>query len=143
MTKARSAVLAAVDGASGPVSAGDVHGILGENADLVTVYRALHWLADAAYVEEFAFACEERGVERYYVSKRHPHGHFFHCEGCHRFLPVEGCFAGEIVAALERERGFKVLTHTLYFTGYCPDCAAVRAAPGAGRDCGEPPTGAS
>lgn len=143
MTKARSAVLAAVDEAPGPVSAADVHGILGEGADLVTVYRALHWLADAAYVEEFAFACEERGVERYYVSKRHPHGHFFHCEGCHRFLPVEGCVAGEIVAALERERGFTVLSHTLYFTGYCPDCAAGRAAPESGRSCGEPPTGAS
>lgn len=123
MTKARSAVLAAVDAAEGPVSAADARRLVGEGADLVTVYRALHWLADAAYVEEFAFACEERGVERYYVSKRHPHGHFFHCEGCHRFLPVEGCFAGEIVAQLERERGFKVLSHTLYFTGYCADCA--------------------
>lgn len=147
MTRARSAVLAAVDGAVGPVPAADVRRVLGEGTDLVTVYRALHWLVDQGLIEEFAFACEARGVERYYVSRRHPHGHFFHCEGCHRFLPVEGCFAEDIGERLEKERGFRVTSHTLYFQGLCPDCA--EAGPGEergrepGKESGGRTTGAS
>lgn len=126
MTKAREAVLAAVDASAGPVAAADLRERLGGDMDLATVYRALSWLEGHSLVDAFPFACSERGVERYYVSKKGPHGHFFHCEGCHRFIPVRGCGAEGIVAELEERYGFVVTGHTLYFTGYCAECAALR-----------------
>lgn len=124
MTKARGAVLAVLDASDEPIAAADIRKVLGDGTDIATIYRTLRWLVDNSRAEEFAFACEKRGVERYYVSKAHPHRHFFHCEGCHRFLPVDGCFAEEMGRKLEAERGFLVAGHALYFTGLCPDCAA-------------------
>ncbi len=124
MTRAREAILVALDAAAGPVTALELRSSASAEMDLATVYRALRWLENHDLVEAFPFACEIRGVERYYVSKRLPHGHFFHCEGCHRFIPVEGCGAENMIHDLEVKYGFSISSHTLYFTGRCADCGS-------------------
>lgn len=122
MTRARKAVLAALAAAESPLNAADIRALLGDGFDQATIYRTLRWLTDQGLAEEFAFACAERGVERYYVDRSKPHGHFFHCESCHRFLPIGACGVEEIERRLETESGYRVDGHTLYFIGRCPDC---------------------
>jgi Fur family ferric uptake transcriptional regulator len=122
----REAVLAAIEAAAGPSSAADIVRGLEGRCDPATVYRALHRLEGEGRLEAFVFECEERGIERYYLSRSSAHRHYFHCERCHRFIDLGECRLGELVGELERERGFRVEGHTLYFTGTCPECSTDR-----------------
>jgi Fur family ferric uptake transcriptional regulator len=123
MTKARAAVLAAVEAAPEPLSAAGVAAAVGGGTcDQATVYRALHFLEEGGLVESFVLHCSERGAERYYASRRSAHRHWFHCEACHRFLDIGGCKVGGLVSEVERELGVSVDRHTFYLTGLCSRC---------------------
>lgn len=123
MTKAREAVLAALDAASEPLSAAGAIAALGGACDQATVYRALHYLEESGRAESFVLQCDEHGVERYYVSRGSAHRHWFHCESCHRFTDLGACRIGGLVKQVERELGLRVARHTLYMTGQCSRCA--------------------
>ena len=125
MTKARAAVLTALDAASEPLSANAVFGRIGSRCcDQATVYRALDWLEDAGKAESFVLRCSEHGTERYFVSTARPHRHWFHCESCHRFLDLGECELAAMAERIERERGLRVRRHSLSFSGLCPECGA-------------------
>jgi len=124
MTKARAAVLSALDGAREPLSASGVVARLAGTCDQATVYRALHHLEDAGLAESFVLYCSEHGVERYYASARAPHRHWFHCESCHRFVDLGECKLKGLVAEVEREFGLQVTRHTMYLSGICNACKA-------------------
>lgn len=124
MTKARAAVLAALDGAAEPLSASGVVTRLADHCDQATVYRALHHLEETGRAESFVLYCSEHGVERYYASASAPHRHWFHCESCHRFVDLGACRIGGLVADVERELGLHVTRHTMYLSGICADCRA-------------------
>lgn len=115
--------MAILDSATEPLSAAGVVATVGSRCDLATVYRALHYLEDAGLSESFVLYCSEHGVERYYVSRKSTHRHWFHCESCHRFIDLGACRIGCIVADVEREMGLKVTKHTMYLSGICADCA--------------------
>lgn len=74
-------------------------------------------------MESFNFTCEEKGTERYFYRRKTPHVHFFHCEGCHRFIALGDCRVGEMLKDMEGEYGVRIRSHTLYFTGLCGDCS--------------------
>jgi len=134
VTRAREAVLAALDAAEEPLSAAAVLGRLGESCcDQATVYRALDYLEDAGLAESFVLRCSEHGTERYFVSASRPHRHWFHCEACHRFVDIGACRLGGLAAELERERGFQVRRHSMYFSGLCPECKGAKAGTPASR----------
>jgi Fur family ferric uptake transcriptional regulator len=127
MTKARKAVLSALDQARQPLSAAGVVELMNGACDQATVYRALHYLESAALAESFVLSCTEHGVERYYASRNAPHRHWFHCECCHRFIDLGACRIGGLVTELEKDHELTVSRHTLYLTGVCRDCS--RTAP--------------
>jgi Fur family transcriptional regulator, ferric uptake regulator len=133
LTKARIAVLAALDAARAPLSAAEVAESLDGACDQATVYRALHYLEETGRAESFVFSCSEHGVERYYASRRAAHRHWFHCESCHRFIDLGECRIGGLVSRLERELGLRVDRHTMYLTGTCGDCAAGRVGRGSAK----------
>jgi Fur family transcriptional regulator, ferric uptake regulator len=122
VTKARSAVLSAVDAASTPLAAADVAEALSGVCDQATVYRALHYLEGSGDLESFVLYCSEHGVERYYVTQKTTHRHWFHCESCHRFLDIGACKVGGLVSEVERDFGVRVTKHTFYMTGTCSKC---------------------
>jgi Fur family ferric uptake transcriptional regulator len=124
MTKARSAVLRVLDGASEPLSAAGVASAMTGICDQATVYRALHFLEEAGLAESFVLYCSEHGVERYYAEAGGRHRHWFHCESCHRFIDLGDCRIGGLVAEFEGELGLRVSRHTMYLSGVCRDCAA-------------------
>lgn len=125
MTKARKAALDALDGAPEPLSASGLHERLGSSCDQATVYRALHFLEEKGLAESFVLHCAEHGTERYFVSRNAPHRHWFHCALCHRFLDLGACAIGPMAQRLERERGIRISSHVLYFTGTCPECSRL------------------
>lgn len=126
MTKAREAVLSAVDAAATPLAAADVATALAGVCDQATVYRALHYLEGSGALESFVLYCAEHGVERYYVTKKALHRHWFHCESCHRFLDIGVCKVGGLVSEVERKLGVTVTDHSFYLVGRCPSCLSSR-----------------
>lgn len=129
MTKARAAVLAALDSATEPLSAAGVVAKVGSRCDQATVYRALHYLEGSGLSESFVLYCSAHGVERYYVSRRSAHRHWFHCESCHRFIDLGSCRIGGIVSDVERDLGLRVTKHTMYLSGICANCSEQGADP--------------
>jgi Fur family transcriptional regulator, ferric uptake regulator len=126
VTRARAAVLSAIDAAATPLAAADVAAALAGICDQATVYRALHYLEDSGNLESFVLYCAEHGVERYYVTRKAAHRHWFHCESCHRFLDIGTCKVGGLVSTVERELGVRVSQHTFYITGLCSNCLNKR-----------------
>lgn len=122
MTGKTERILQFLDASPTPVAVADVARELEGLCDLATVYRTLHRLEKSGEVESFAFECRERGIERYYQRRRQSHGHFFHCESCHRFLSVGSCKLGRLTREVEDELGARIEGHTLYFTGQCAEC---------------------
>ncbi|MFN3660024.1 MAG: transcriptional repressor [Brevinematales bacterium] len=82
-----------------------------------SIYRALEYLQKEGLVESFVLPCSKNGTQTYYLSTRH-HSHFFHCEECHRFFPLQKCPLPEKVFS----QPYIVSQHVFYLVGICPDC---------------------
>ena len=122
MTKARKGVKRLLDEAEKPLSALDVGTLMEGVCDLATVYRSLHYLEENGFAESFVLHCSAHGTERYYVSRKAPHRHWFHCERCHRFIDLGACRIGAILKSMESEAGVLIRHHALYTTGLCEGC---------------------
>jgi Fur family ferric uptake transcriptional regulator len=122
MTKARKAVLGALDAADSPLSALEIGEKLSELCDKATVYRALHYLEENGCADSFVLHCELHGTERYYASRKAQHRHWLHCELCHRFVDLGACRFEPLLREMEAASGAKIKSHTLYATGICPEC---------------------
>lgn len=99
----------------------DLYQELHNQINLATVYRGLLHLEEVGYISGVTIACKEEGTVRYFFLPKNPHEHFFHCEACHRFIPVHGCALDSMVQEVE-QGGHKVQSHFLYFTGICSNC---------------------
>lgn len=122
MTKARDAVLSALERLGRPTAALAIAEALVGRCDQATVYRALHWLEANGFVEAFEFRCELEGPGRYYAAKGGCHRHWFHCERCHRFVDLGPCALDGVLESLSRERGISIASHYFGASGLCADC---------------------
>lgn len=84
-----------------------------------SIYRALEYLQKEGLVESFVLPCSKSGTQTYFLSTHH-HSHFFHCEACHRFFPLQKCPLPEEVF----QKPYLVSQHVFYLVGICPDCLA-------------------
>lgn len=119
-TELRSSILESVTLSKVPLSAKHLHESF-SSTDLSTLYRALSWLEKEGQIESVTLSCSECGLTRYYRA-RNPHCHYFHCEVCHSFYPLEGCAVAHMQKKLSKEQGFDITGHVLYFTGSCKKC---------------------
>ncbi|MCX7023822.1 MAG: Fur family transcriptional regulator [Spirochaetes bacterium] len=117
----RKTILAVIVASETPVSAREVHERVGAG-NLATVYRGLQYLETAGLVDAFTLSCGGEGTVRFYMKAGVDHTHFLHCERCHRFTPCSSCLVEDSMASIERDYGYRVTGHVLYFTGICPDC---------------------
>jgi Fur family ferric uptake transcriptional regulator len=85
-----------------------------------TVYRTLDVLEDLGIVRH---AHGADGREEFHVLPEADHGHL-HCLGCGESWEIGVGEAGALVAALERDRGFRVELSHLSVAGRCRTCAA-------------------
>ncbi|MDD4574232.1 MAG: transcriptional repressor [Sphaerochaeta sp.] len=123
MTKARKAILARLKSAKQPISVTELAKQLSDFCNPATVYRNLHYLESNNLATSFVLHCSDHGTERYYSAKEGKgHHHWFHCESCHQFIDLGGCFYTEQMRQFETKHGFTVHDHTFYLTGVCEDC---------------------
>ncbi|MCX7028352.1 MAG: transcriptional repressor [Spirochaetes bacterium] len=122
MTKAREAVLEALDAAASPLTAQGIGEKLSQCCDKATVYRALHYLEEKGLADSFVLHCEAHGTERYFASLKAQHRHWLHCELCHGFVDLGECHFEPILKEMEAASGARIKSHTLYATGICPVC---------------------
>ncbi|NBF39039.1 MAG: transcriptional repressor [Spirochaetes bacterium] len=126
-TETREQILETINTVKSPLSAQQVHARCGLDVNLATVYRALHYLEQIDRVDSFTMLCSRDGTNRYFHSKAAPHRHFFHCDSCHRFIPIDRCPVADEIASVEAELGCEVRSHVLYYVGLCAECRTERA----------------
>jgi len=120
LTRGRRVVIESLLAAGGPSSVRDLHAAAGA-VDLVTVYRALHWLVELGLARQVGGG---PSGERYeLLAAGDEHTHHLHCDGCGRMFTVPVCgLPRAVFAAIEREYGFAVNHHRLTFHGRCAEC---------------------
>lgn len=118
----RQQILDLVEQTPTPLSAHDIFGMIHEPVAFSTVYRGLWYLEEQNKIEGFFFGCAECGKDRFYISQSKGHIHFFHCEKCHTFTPIEECLFGSMKKTIEKKYGVRVDHHLLQMSGLCSSC---------------------
>jgi Fur family ferric uptake transcriptional regulator len=121
LTKNRQLIYDLLEKESSPLSAQSIFEIIKNEMDKATVYRALQFLEDEKLVDSFTFECKDNGIIKYFTNLGTIHTHFFHCENCHVFLPIESCQINHL-QKLADKHGFKITSHTVYYRGICNNC---------------------
>jgi Fur family peroxide stress response transcriptional regulator len=83
-----------------------------------TVYKTLNLLKAMGEVLELGFG---DGDNRYDGSKPYPHPHLV-CVRCRKIIDPEIQLAENLVDAVTRPSGFRIISHRLDFYGLCPEC---------------------
>ena len=132
MTKARKSLLSIMQKATEPLSVSSLLQHPEVNCNQATVYRSLHYLESAGYLDSFVLHCTDHGTERYYSCRGALaiHSHWFHCTVCHRFIGLGECFLSEELERWEEQYGFSISDHTFFLTGVCKACREATASRG-------------
>jgi Fur family ferric uptake transcriptional regulator len=121
-TNLRKDLLEIINRSDNPLSASEIFEKYGR-ANLSTIYRAIKYLEDSQNIEGFSISCRNHEKIRYYFGTGKNHAHFLHCENCHQFKRLEGCFIENIQAEIENKYHYEIRHHSLYFTGLCEKCS--------------------
>lgn len=96
-----------------------VHSKLGAG-DYSTVFRAVGVLEGKGVVQRIDLG---DGLSRYEARRDH-HEHV-RCDVCGRVAEVEGCVVEGATREIERTTGYRLTSHSLVFSGVCPECATA------------------
>lgn len=125
-TKRRLAVLAVLDRAETPLTAGQIWDLAGREVplDRVTVYRTLDGLYRAGLIERVRSGGRTFGyhLTAGECNARHPH---FYCTCCHQLSCLEPETAGLDLAAFERAAPGRVKHLEIRLEGLCDRCLAL------------------
>jgi Fur family ferric uptake transcriptional regulator len=117
-TRQRTAVLATLRAARGPLSAQDLHAELGRTVGLATVYRTLQGLVDAGQVDVF----RRDSGEALFRLCNPVHHHHLVCERCGRVEEIDACEVEPWATEVARRRGFAITGHQADIFGRCAAC---------------------
>jgi Fe2+ or Zn2+ uptake regulation protein len=87
--------------------------------DFSTVFRAVGVLEKKGQIQRVDLG---DGLSRYEARRDH-HEHV-RCDSCGRVAEVQGCAVAGAAREIERVTGYLLTSHSLVFSGLCPDCAA-------------------
>jgi Fe2+ or Zn2+ uptake regulation protein len=120
MTPQRAAILEAVQGADGHLTAGEIFERVHARYPSIaygTVYRTLHLFAERGLILEFPFGDEASRFDK--RTDRHDH---VRCTVCGKLVDVdvpEALFARQVAS---EQTGFAIVGHQTVFSGTCPAC---------------------
>lgn len=117
-TRQREAVRAALEAASRPLRADEVHLLARQNVPelgLATVYRTLKLLVEEGELAEVKL---RSGATRYEPVQRE-HDSYFLCDSCSRAFPVDTAIASDLALPA----GFRMRRRELTLLGTCPTCS--------------------
>lgn len=118
-TRMRIRILEVLRDSPVPLSAGEVHGRLGEGRpDLVTVYRTLERFVQASLVRAVRL---DDATRRFEPADRSHHHHLV-CTECGKVQDLDACRLEPLERRALQERGFLVARHALEFFGTCERC---------------------
>lgn len=123
-TKARVAVLEALEKAQRPLAAEEIFLILKEKGyatNLSTVYRTLELMEGKNLVEKSITT----GNKGHYQLISRGHKHHLVCTGCHRMVPIDACPLERLEKEIGRDTRFDITGHKLEIYGVCPDCKKI------------------
>ena len=137
-TRAGRAVLAVLSRLREPATAKQIHGAMRScRCDLATVHRLLARFAEAGLLRAAALHGKSRWNE---LAVEGSHHHHLVCQACRRIEPLPFCEIAKFQRVVRREKGFRVLSHSLELFGLCRACAkrkekafSATAGGGAGR----------
>ncbi|WP_374689083.1 Fur family transcriptional regulator [Promineifilum sp.] len=121
LTAARRAILAALAGSGGHVTADDLAALVHRRAPRIgrmTVYRTLDLLCDLGLLRPVY----QGSGAAHYILMEDGHHHHLVCSRCGRVVEFDECALGELTEAVARRFGFRVEGHLLEFYGRCIDC---------------------
>jgi Fur family transcriptional regulator, ferric uptake regulator len=127
VTKQRVAVATALESHDDFVSAQELHRLLQERGDkvsLATVYRLLQSLADDGVVDVLR---NTEGEAVYRRCEAEHHHHHLVCRNCGRAVEVEAPAVEAWAARAAAEHGYTATSHTVEIYGLCPVCSAEAA----------------
>lgn len=125
VTRQRRAVSAALDALNDFVSTQELHRVLhdrGESVSLATAYRILQSMADDGLVDVLRNGDNEAVYRRCAVDHHH---HHLLCRNCGRAVEIEAPAVEQWAARVAAEHGFTDAAHTVEIHGLCPDCTAA------------------
>lgn len=123
LTRARRAVLGALERSVSPLSASELHAQLQRKhvaIDLVTIYRTLAVLKELGLVTQLEL--HQEGQFRYEIREGRAHHHHIRCQGCGKIVDLLLCPLKKLTGLIEKETQFVVSEHSLEFSGFCPKC---------------------
>ncbi|RIJ70710.1 transcriptional repressor [Nakamurella silvestris] len=123
-TRQRTAVSSVLSSVDEFRSAQDIHSLLrdrGDEVSLTTVYRILADSAEAGEVD----VLRNDGGESLYRRCSTAHHHHLVCADCGRTVEISGSAVEAWTNAMATENGFTEISHTIEILGRCADCTAL------------------
>lgn len=125
LTRGRRLIVEDLAASSGPRTPADLHGAIGAELPLSSLYRGLSVLEEAGVVARHP---GNDGVSRYEISERFAgHHHHLICLGCGGMVdvemkPDEESAIRSVVAGAASRSGYSVSGHALEIEGMCASC---------------------
>lgn len=119
-TPARAKIVELLYSANAPVDIQDIIDSLRAknlNTNKATVYRTMDLLFSNGFINKVEFG---EGKFRYEI-KKGDHHHLI-CKKCKVIEDVEDKYMGKLEEEIYKDKGFKVLSHSLEFFGICKQC---------------------
>jgi Fur family transcriptional regulator, ferric uptake regulator len=91
--------------------------------DYSSVFRAVGVLEGKGHIQRIDLG---DGLSRYEARRDH-HEHV-RCDRCGRVAEVQGCVVEGAAREIERSTGYRLTSHSLVFSGVCPECAVTAPA---------------
>lgn len=85
--------------------------------DYSTVYRIINMFLEKGIIEK-----KLNYKDEIIYSLKEEHGHYFTCIKCHSKEKLTNCPLNSVDHSLEKNKGYKVLSHTVEVYGICKNC---------------------
>lgn len=120
LTPIRKEILRIVKASDKPINTKIIKEKFGLEADISNIYRNLNALELDRSVNSISI----EGIKYYYAFESQ-NGHFIICKNCGEIQTFYNCHEHKLKEELEKDFGYQLLTHNLYFEGYCGLCTSV------------------
>ena len=94
----------------------------GNDMDISTIYRIIDLLLEKSIIEK-----RINYDDSIYYALKEEHGHYFMCIKCNKKELLNNCPLEEIENKYEKEKGYKIINHTVLMTGICKKCIDKKA----------------
>jgi len=118
LTKLRKEVLKIIDNSEKIISTKNIWKLLSPQPNITSVYRSIDHLESKEYIQSISIS----GIKYLISKKKKGHGHFIICRECKEIINFDDCVIQSLQKKLEKNLGYNITSHVLYFEGYCKDC---------------------